>query len=159
MLVVGVHAISCEGDVAPIWREYPCNMTVDTKDPSMQPSTAAENYPLKQPAGVDVSTFGSRVRQARDAARLTQEDLASKVNVDRATVGTWEAGVKPRPARIDALAKALNVTADWLQFGDAKPPSRNMGGLSELENEVEAHRRSLARQIRDLSLELDDTYR
>ena len=134
-------------------------MTVETQPPAVSPSNTAGEYPLKQPAGVEVSTFSSRVRQARDAARLTQDELAAKVGVDRATVGTWESGTKPRPKRVDGLAKALNVSVDWLLFGDNKPPARGMAGTNEAEDEVEERRRALARQIRDLSLELDDTYR
>ncbi len=75
-------------------------------------------------------TFGDRLRSARQRLRpkgqkLTQGDLASAVGVERNTVSRWEnGGMLPKdPAVIAALARALDVTADWLIAGEAAAPA------------------------------------
>jgi transcriptional regulator with XRE-family HTH domain len=71
------------------------------------------------------STFGDRLRWARQrlrakGRRLTQEELARAVGVERNTVSRWEnGGMLPKdPAVIGALAAVLDVTADWLIGGE-----------------------------------------
>ncbi len=71
-------------------------------------------------------SFGDRLRSARrrlgkdgKARKLTQSDLAAAVGVERNTVSRWEnGGMLPKdPAMIAALARTLQVTADWLISG------------------------------------------
>lgn len=57
----------------------------------------------------------ARLVRARKAARLTQEDLAYRVGVDRSTVGRWESGeTEPQPWHRRKLAKQLGVTSEQL---------------------------------------------
>lgn len=52
----------------------------------------------------------------RTRAGLTQEALAEVLEVDRSTVGRWEAGLTtPSPEQRPALGRALNVSEDGLQ--------------------------------------------
>ncbi len=37
--------------------------------------------------------FGTRLRQARTALHMTQDDLAARLHVTRQTVSGWETGV------------------------------------------------------------------
>src|SRR5262245_48436280 len=52
-----------------------------------------------------------RLKKARKAAGLTQEELAYRVGVDRSTVGRWEAGEnEPQPWLRRKIAQHLGVT-------------------------------------------------
>jgi transcriptional regulator with XRE-family HTH domain len=58
-----------------------------------------------------------RIRARRKELRLTQADLAARVGVSPTAVTDWETG-KSRPwENLVALAKALEVTTDWLTTG------------------------------------------
>jgi len=51
-----------------------------------------------------------RLRELRDRAALSQEDLAERSNVSRATIADLEAGKRPaRPSTRRKLAEALGV--------------------------------------------------
>jgi len=64
-----------------------------------------------RPLGVD----GARVRAAREAAGLTQMALAILAEVDGANVSAIETGRRDASSRkVAALARALNVSADYL---------------------------------------------
>lgn len=55
-------------------------------------------------------TFGQMVREARGAARLSQEALAARCDSDQTTISQIERGVfKPRYELVLRLARALNV--------------------------------------------------
>ncbi|MFJ8540859.1 helix-turn-helix domain-containing protein [Streptomyces sp. NPDC093586] len=68
-------------------------------------------------------------RQLREAAALTQDQLAARVGVTRETVGAWESGREtPRGRRGTAYAKLLGVLADEAaarrpEPGPAAPPA------------------------------------
>jgi len=52
----------------------------------------------------------SRLRELRDQAALSQEDLAKESGVSRGTIADLEAGKRPaRPSTRRKLAKALGV--------------------------------------------------
>ncbi len=51
-----------------------------------------------------------RLKRLRDRAALTQEDLAQRANVGRATIAGLETGKRPaRPSTLWKLAQALGV--------------------------------------------------
>ena len=64
--------------------------------------------------------IGSRIRKARKGRRLSQGALAKKVkdlkgSCDGRQISDWERNVNiPSTQSLDALAKALNVPADYL---------------------------------------------
>ena len=63
----------------------------------------------------DVATFGDRLIGARDAAGLTQEELAQRLGVRLTTVQAWEDDMaEPRGNRLQMLAGMLNVSLAWL---------------------------------------------
>lgn len=62
--------------------------------------------------------IGRRLKTARRDAGLTQADLAAALDVSQPTVNRWEASEsEPARVQIEALARALKVTPEWLAFG------------------------------------------
>lgn len=59
--------------------------------------------------------FGDRLLLAREIRKLSQTELASKAGLQPAAIGHFERSRrKPSFANVRALAKALNVSADYL---------------------------------------------
>jgi HTH-type transcriptional regulator, cell division transcriptional repressor len=68
--------------------------------------------------GEDVATFGDRLAAAREAANLSQDDLAQRLGVRDETIVAWEADEwEPRGNRLQMLAGMLNVSLMWLMTG------------------------------------------
>lgn len=67
-----------------------------------------------------MTTIGERIRHARNAAGLTQEQLAVACGcTQRGTVSNWETDKQRPPVETFVpMAKALNVRAGWLAFGE-----------------------------------------
>ena len=60
-------------------------------------------------------TLGSRIRFAREARNLRQEDVAERFSIRRESVAQWEAdSTKPNLSRLAELASFLTVSFDWL---------------------------------------------
>src|SRR5208283_1109022 len=51
----------------------------------------------------------ARLTQARHLAAMTKKEVADAIHVTAAAVGQYEAGMRPRPDLIPALAATLNV--------------------------------------------------
>lgn len=69
-----------------------------------------------------------RILEARKKANLTQEELASRTNVTKGAVSSWERGTSPRQDKLEAIAKATNVSYEWLLLG--KEPEGEGGVVS-----------------------------
>ncbi|PJF11335.1 transcriptional regulator [Pseudorhodobacter sp. MZDSW-24AT] len=66
----------------------------------------------------EVATFGDRLAGAREAAGLSQSDLAKRLGVRLTTVQAWEDDAsEPRANRLQMLAGMLNVSIRWLLTG------------------------------------------
>ncbi|MCT6903831.1 MAG: helix-turn-helix domain-containing protein, partial [Lactobacillus sp.] len=57
-------------------------------------------------------------------ANLTQEELASRTKVTKGAVSSWERGTLPRQEKLEAIAKATNVSYEWLLIG-TEPKGEN----------------------------------
>ena len=65
-----------------------------------------------------MSTLGSRIKAARSLRKLTQEMLAAKIGVARATLASWETDRwSPGPEELARLSEVLAVTVDYLVKG------------------------------------------
>lgn len=61
----------------------------------------------------------ARIRLARRAAELTQAEVAAAIGVGRSAVAQWECaqGSRPSTAHLEALAKSLRCSFEWLATG------------------------------------------
>ena len=63
--------------------------------------------------------IGTKIKQARISANLTQEDIAEKLGVSRQTISSWENGKSyPDVTSLFTLSDVYNVTVDFLAKGD-----------------------------------------
>lgn len=65
-----------------------------------------------------MDTLGSRIKEARLAANLSQEALARSVGVSQGLIGQIESGLNKGSKHITSLARTLNVSPDWLETGE-----------------------------------------
>ena len=71
----------------------------------------AETSPETRWYAAEVATFGDRLAGAREAAGLTQEELAQRLGVRLTTLQNWEDDLaEPRGNRLQMLAGMLNVS-------------------------------------------------
>lgn len=90
--------------------------------------TADMSTPLGRPAKRERTAFGERLASAREAAGLSQTELAAKLGVSHYVLSWWERRpVALRPDQIVALTTALGVSADVL-FGIAPEPPKAAPG-------------------------------
>lgn len=64
--------------------------------------------------------FHERLREARHAADLTQEQLAERLGLTRSAVGQWESEklhTCPSTDHLLSLAEKLDVSFEWLALG------------------------------------------
>ncbi|SHE99783.1 Helix-turn-helix [Ruegeria intermedia] len=71
--------------------------------------------------GPEAATFGDRLAGAREAAGMTQAQLARRLGVKKATVVGWENDMsEPRANKLSMMAGMLNVSIMWLLTGEGE---------------------------------------
>ncbi len=69
--------------------------------------------------GPDAATFGDRVAGAREAAGMTQAQLARRLGVKKTTLSAWEQDMsEPRANKLSMMAGLVNVSIMWLLTGE-----------------------------------------
>ena len=65
------------------------------------------------------AVLADRIRLARRFAKLSQAELAGRLDVAPSAVAQWESphGTRPRIEKFSALAAAMGVPVDWLLTG------------------------------------------
>ncbi|RDH45861.1 helix-turn-helix domain-containing protein [Zooshikella ganghwensis] len=71
-----------------------------------------------------MSGLWEKIKAARLSAELTQEELAEKCGVNRATVSMWESKdptkrIKPRKHNLEKISDATGAPLGWLKSKDA----------------------------------------
>lgn len=56
--------------------------------------------------------FGEKLKNVREAAGMSQEQLASKIGGKQVSIARWEGGREPRASTLVRLAGALNCKVD-----------------------------------------------
>ncbi|CAN7408031.1 helix-turn-helix domain-containing protein [Acidovorax sp. LjRoot74] len=64
-----------------------------------------------------VITIAERLKSAREAAGLRQDELAKKAGVTQGTIANIEGGIRKNPRELLAIARAVGVNAEWLKSG------------------------------------------
>lgn len=90
-----------------------------------------------------MNSLGHRLREAREAAGLTQSQLAERVGMaGQQSIEAIEVGRSKNPTKIYEIAKACNVTVEWLQgrsdIGPAKRKSPTASDLSSRSSRIDA---------------------
>ena len=81
------------------------------------------------------ATCGARIRRKRQELGMTQLDLAEKTGLSEAAVRSYELGtLNPKDAHREAIAEALDVSADYLQEHDGYRESEIVHFLMEMED-------------------------
>jgi transcriptional regulator with XRE-family HTH domain len=75
-------------------------------------------FPMKISA---MSKIGTRVREARKAAGLTQKELAFKAGMKQSSLSELETGESASSTNLATLANVLEVSAYWLETGKGDP--------------------------------------
>jgi transcriptional regulator with XRE-family HTH domain len=68
-----------------------------------------------------MQTTGDRIKAAREAAGLTQQQLADAVQAGggQRQISNWETDFRtPRRETLERIAEACGVTPGWLMFGE-----------------------------------------
>ncbi|ELN2738931.1 XRE family transcriptional regulator [Pluralibacter gergoviae] len=81
--------------------------------------------------------INDRIREARRNSQMTQDALAKRIGLTKATISQWESGsTTPNGKNLINLAETLSVTPEWLLTGknvepkDVTPNARIEGGFS-----------------------------
>ncbi|MEP4035726.1 MULTISPECIES: helix-turn-helix domain-containing protein [unclassified Pseudophaeobacter] len=83
--------------------------------------------------GPEAATFGDRVAAAREAADMTQAQLARRLGVKKTTLMGWEQDLsEPRANKLSMVSGLLNVSMSWLLTGEGE----GMSEPNEMDVEV-----------------------
>ncbi|MFL4471972.1 multiprotein-bridging factor 1 family protein [Tateyamaria armeniaca] len=101
--------------------------------------------------GADAATFGDRVAAAREAAGMTQKQLAKRLGVRLATMRSWEDDLsEPRANRLSIMAGLLNVSMMWLINGEGE----GLTGPVETSGTMTDETRNILTELRDLRADM-----
>jgi transcriptional regulator with XRE-family HTH domain len=93
---------------------------------------------MGRPTNRKRTAFGERLVEAREAAGLSQRDLAEKIGISQRALSWWEREpVALKPEQLVALAEVLGVTTDHL-LGRAPEKKRGSGPKGKAQKVFEA---------------------
>lgn len=80
--------------------------------------------------------IAEKIKFLREQKKLTQADLAKKLNITRSSVNAWEMGISvPSTQYIVELSNLFSVSTDYL-LGVEKTSTIDITGLSEKDIEI-----------------------
>lgn len=83
----------------------------------------------------DTATFGDRLAAGREAARLSQKELAKKLGIKLGTLRNWEDDLnEPRANKLQMVSGLLGVSLSWLLTGEGEGVSAPVEPEFEAEN-------------------------
>lgn len=102
---------------------------------------------------IDYISIGSRIRSARTALGLSQEQLAEKCNLSTSFIGHIERGSRKMSLEtLASLCDALNVSADYLLLDNMPENDMVLGGiLNEVRKKGSFHYAKLITIIKALA--------
>ena len=78
-----------------------------------------------------VKSLADRLKFARELRDLTQGQLAAKAKCAQGTIGNVEAGTRKSMRNLVTVARALEVSAEWLSEGKGPAPQKKALGVEE----------------------------
>lgn len=82
-----------------------------------------------------MKSFGEKVKEAREIMDMSQATLGEKVGVSQRSITAYETdNAKPRGGTVRKLARALNVSIDYLLNDDIDNPQGGIAKDLHLEN-------------------------
>ena len=96
-----------------------------------------DDAPISEPGwfDADTATFGDRITGAREAAGMSQAELARRIGVKLKTIRAWENDQsEPRANRAGMLAGLLGVSLMWLLSGQGDGPT---GPTEQIDEDLE----------------------
>ncbi len=75
-----------------------------------------------------VNKLKDRLKIAREMRGLSQDDLAKKAKCSQSTIGNVESGARESLRNLIPVARALQVSPDWLYDGRGPAPIRHAAG-------------------------------
>lgn len=114
-------------------------------------------------------TLGAKIKKLREAAGITQADLAQKLGIGQAAVSKWERGEnRPDSIKLPVLVRLIGGSVDELLKDDRERSSTNPGRLIQREDShggaaigsqacsVERHeeQKAFVRELEGVSLQL-----
>ncbi|MGK7653514.1 helix-turn-helix domain-containing protein [Roseovarius sp. B08] len=71
----------------------------------------------------EATTFGDRLAGAREAAGMTQKEMAQRLGVKLKTLQGWEDDIsEPRANKLSTVSGLLNVSLRWLLMAEGDGP-------------------------------------
>ena len=106
--------------------------------------------------GAETATFGDRLAGAREAAGLSQTELATRLGVRLETLEAWEDDLAdPRANRLQMLAGMLSVSLMWLLTGEGEGLDGPVEPVAEEGREALRETLAEVRAIRGVIEDLD----
>jgi transcriptional regulator with XRE-family HTH domain len=66
--------------------------------------------------------IGERLKEVREARKMTQEELSNRVGITRASISAFENGLKfPSVQTVEQLSRELNIPMAYLQNDTQHP--------------------------------------
>lgn len=65
--------------------------------------------------------MGERIKELRKALKMTQQEFADRLNIQRGSIASYETGrISPSNSTISLICKELNVSEAWLRNGEGE---------------------------------------
>lgn len=95
-----------------------------------------------------MTTIGKRIREKRELAGLTQDQVAEYLGVAKSAVSGWERdSAQPAFKRLDALSRKLNTSVEYLINGRGDKSLASKNDLGDSSNLSNAEKIDIARRI------------
>lgn len=96
-------------------------------------------------------TFSDKIKLSRELCNLTQQQLADKVGVSKRTIASYESsGAIARSSTMRKLAKALNVSYDYLTNDDITDPKQGIEKIEYIEEARNQFGNRAAKEVDEL---------
>jgi len=96
-------------------------------------------------------TIAEKIKEAREMLGISQETLAERIDVSKRSVTAYETGnAKPRGTTTRKLARALNVSLNYLLNDEIEDPKYGIEKDHHLENVYEVYGASAEEEARML---------